>query len=571
MSASIRQPRNFPIAIALRLLFMSIVLLVSLTRATAGGTTAVNKPTSAILPNLHPMVTWEKGQNYQVNGYLQFQMECLGESKDYDYWFFAGVSGDIYTQVFTSDTAKMCHSLSHIAFSPELARTWYDAVGYDFTIVTEEQFNADRPRYLGELMKCIDRGIPVVAKETVSSTRTKAQEFSVLVGYEDKGGQLLFLEGDSTKPYKVPTNRNVSYLFILPGAKKKAPPLADVYRKAVLNIPTLLTRPKKDDVSFGRGAFEAWADHLLAEDYVGKTDEQLGLWELHTTYVCILATNGHCRAFLERAQQLCPELPFLADVAKEYAEMDDMGGKVPKELQAVGGYFNITTATLRNKEAKRPIAKVLRRCTAVCDRIVDIYRANGYAGEITTPRLVLRRFRADDWKGLQELAIDKKNTGGDRFDHAWPTDDKGAQAMAGWCAGQQCFAVCRKDSGKLIGFVRFNSIDDQGQLDLGHMFHSRYRGEGYAAEAIRPLLAVAFANPKVNAIVANNAVEWLGQLTPLIELGFRELSRSQAPSFNGAAGGPNGFTGCRMGLTRTEWQGGIPTPGTPKDKPEVQP
>jgi len=378
MGESMRKPANSVIVIALRLLCVSIVLLVSLTCATAEGAPAVNKPTSAILPNLRPMVNWNLGQNYQVNGYLQFQMECLGESKDYDYWFFAGVSGDIYTQVFTPDPAKFCQSLSHIAFSPELASTWYDAVGYDFTIVTEEQFNADRQRYVGELMKFIDRGIPVVAKETASSTRGWAQEYSVLVGYEDKGGQLLFLEGASTEPYKVATNRNVSYLFILPGVKKKAPPLADVYRKAVLNIPELLTRPQKGDVSFGRGAFEAWADHLLAEDYAGKTDKQIGLWEVHGTYVCILATNGSCRTFLERAQKLCPDLPFLANVDKEYAEMSRIWSK---ELAPTGGSFDITYVTLRNKEAKRPIAEIIRRCTTSCDRIVEIYRANGYAPE----------------------------------------------------------------------------------------------------------------------------------------------------------------------------------------------
>lgn len=81
---------------------------------TTKGTTAVNKLTSALLPNLRPMVTWEKGQNYQVNGYLEFQMECLGESTDYDYWFFAGVCGDIHTQVFSAGAERCPHSLSQI-------------------------------------------------------------------------------------------------------------------------------------------------------------------------------------------------------------------------------------------------------------------------------------------------------------------------------------------------------------------------------------------------------------------------------------------------------------------------
>lgn len=381
MGERMRQPWNSPVSSAIHLLCMSIVLLASLTRVpaqetTAKGTTAVTEPTSVILPNLRPMVTWDKGENYQINGYLAFQMECLGESKDYDYWFFDGVGGDAFTQVFTSDTSKWCHSLSQIDFSPEFAKTLYDAVGYDFAYVTEKQFNANRPRYLAELVKCIDRGIPVVAKETASSTRAKAQEFSLLVGYEDGGDQLLFVEGDSTKPYKVPTNQNVSYLFVIPGAKKKAPPLADVYRKAVLNIPTLLTQPQKGDVSFGREAFDAWAKHLLSEDYAGWTDEQLDIWTLHTTYVCIVATNGSCLHFLRRAVELCPDLKFLPDVTKEYAEM---GRLWSKEMDATGGSFNITKQTLRSKEAKRPVAEFIGRYTACCDRILEIYQANGYS------------------------------------------------------------------------------------------------------------------------------------------------------------------------------------------------
>ena len=360
---------------------------------TAKGTTAVNKPTSVVLPNLRPMVSWDKGQNFQVNGYLQFQMECLGESRDYDYWFFAGVGGDAHTQVFTADTSKWCHSLSQIDFGPEFAKTLYDAVGYDFAYVTEQQFNADRPRYVGELVKCIDRGIPVIAKETGSSTRTKAQEFSLLVGYEDGGGQLLFVEGDSTKPHKVPTNQHVSFLFVIPGAKKQAHPLADAYRKAVLNIPELLTRPHKGDLYYGREAFDAWAKHLLTENYVGWTDEKLDIWMQHTTYVCIVATNGSELHFLERAMRLCPDLPFLPDVFKEYAEM----GRLWKdEMDATGGSFNITKQTLRNKEAKRPIAEFIQRYIACCDRILEIYRANGYTRETGV--------------GLPAAAVDKKNT-----------------------------------------------------------------------------------------------------------------------------------------------------------------
>jgi hypothetical protein len=376
MYEPMRQPRHSRIAIALRLLCMSIVVLAAL--ACASAQPDARLLSRVLLPNLHPMAVNELGQNYTVNGYLAFQMECLGESKDYDYWFFAGVGGDAHTQVYTSDPAKWCNCLSHLDFTPELVKTWYDAVGYDFTILTEEQFNADRPRYVGELMKCIDRGIPVIAKQVTKDNG----DFWLLVGYEEKGGQLLFLndnyKGAEKNFHEVPTNKQVNYLFILPGVKKKAPPLADVYRKVVLNIPALLTQPKKGDISYGRGAFDAWADHLLAEDYVGKTDEQIDGWKHHGIFVCIVATNGSCRTFLERAQKLCPDLPFLAEVNKEYTEMGRLWWK---DLNAAGGSFNMTPATFRNTKAKQPIADILRRMGGCCDRIVEIYRKNGYGPE----------------------------------------------------------------------------------------------------------------------------------------------------------------------------------------------
>lgn len=354
---------------------------------TANGTTAMAKATRVVLPNLRVMRMGNKGQNYNINGHLEFQMECLGESKGYDYWFFGGVSGDAHTQVFSADITKCCRYLTQIDFTPEIARKWYDAVGYDFTIITEQQFNADRPRYVGELMKYIDRGIPIVAKHSTQS----AADFVLLVGYEEGGGQLLFVDDSwddveaMTNLVKEPTNQHIGYLFILPGAKKKAPAPADVYRKAVLNIPTLLTQPKKGDLYYGRGAFEAWSDHLMAEDYAGKTDEEMDGWKLHESYVCILATNGSMRNFLDRAIKLCPDLPFLTDVAKEYAELARLWSK---DLEAVGGSFNCTKATLRNKEAKRPIAEVIRRCAAVCDRIVELYRKNGYGPGAAPNRVI---------------------------------------------------------------------------------------------------------------------------------------------------------------------------------------
>jgi RimJ/RimL family protein N-acetyltransferase len=169
-------------------------------------------------------------------------------------------------------------------------------------------------------------------------------------------------------------------------------------------------------------------------------------------------------------------------------------------------------------------------------------------------RLIIRRFTRDDWRGLQELGRDKESSDGAIYDHAWPTSEKGARGMAGWCAKQkECLAACLKSDGRLIGLVRFNGIDEEGRMDLGHMFHTAYRGRGYDTEALRHAVDVAFANPKVRSVIGHNAVDWKGQLTPLIELGFREIGRGKGSFAKDDQGKPIEFVGCTMELKREEW------------------
>ena len=60
---------------------------------------------SNLIPVIHRLVTDENGENYWFNGCAKYVMECLGE-KDYDYWFFAGITGDLFTQHFARNISK---------------------------------------------------------------------------------------------------------------------------------------------------------------------------------------------------------------------------------------------------------------------------------------------------------------------------------------------------------------------------------------------------------------------------------------------------------------------------------
>jgi hypothetical protein len=76
-----------------------------------------------VLGNVHLLIDNNLGQDYAFDGCMAYLMECLGESEAYDYWFFAGVSGDSFTQIYGRDLDKWILDLSHACFDEELMRS----------------------------------------------------------------------------------------------------------------------------------------------------------------------------------------------------------------------------------------------------------------------------------------------------------------------------------------------------------------------------------------------------------------------------------------------------------------
>lgn len=176
-------------------------------------------------------------------------------------------------------------------------------------------------------------------------------------------------------------------------------------------------------------------------------------------------------------------------------------------------------------------------------------------GSYETDRLVVRRFTTDDGAAVLALAKDKESSPGALYDHPWPTSEEGARDMARWFAERDTFfAACLKDGGRIVGLVCLNGVAEKGRAELGHMFHTAFRGKGCDTEAIRCMVEQAFAEPEVRLVEARNAVDWPGQLAPLVELGFEETSRGPASFVKDEAGKPIEFTACRMELTREAWQ-----------------
>lgn len=144
---------------------------------------------------------------------------------------------------------------------------------------------------------------------------------------------------------------------------------------------------------------------------------------------------------------------------------------------------------------------------------------------IETQRLIMRPFVAADWRARQALDINKMSLKRDLHDHDLPTSDRDCQHMASFLASRddQFLVVCLKIDGRLIGFLAYNGIQDDGQLDLGHVIHTEFQDAGHDTEALQAAVQHAFASVEVRPIVTRNAPDWGEQLAPLKALGLRPL------------------------------------------------
>lgn len=128
---------------------------------------------------------------------------------------------------------------------------------------------------------------------------------------------------------------------------------------------------------------------------------------------------------------------------------------------------------------------------------------------LRTARLVLRPFRPDDGPdverlaGARELADTTLN-----IRHPYPPGD-GERWIAGhaaaWAAsGSGPFAVCRIEDDALVGAVGLGVTPRHAHAELGYWVGVPYWGHGYATEAARALLALAFDTLGLHRVQAHH-------------------------------------------------------------------
>lgn len=347
-----------------------------------------------MIPNLPPLINSWFGENYHINGAARYVMGCLGEMKFSDYSLFAGLTGDIFTQFYPLGRYRDDSASDYYLGLRGLAGI-FGKVGYEAEAFSEKELFENR-ELAQKIIRSIDRGIPVVWHH--------GSPKGVIVGYEGSGESLFYISSDKNEPERITLDGNFFdnsetdiHGFIVVGRKTREVSLREIYSGAVAFMPTLLSM-KTESYVFGAGAFRAWADFIENGGYNAMSpDEFNGNYFAYEIYVVNLATNsGGCQAFLEKAQEICPEYSFLVEIRKLYrmtnylwngghwvkdvhtpderAEMVRLFGEAT--LESMGGGFGCKYETLCDKALRSPIVRQLRRFADCIDEVVRILNAN---------------------------------------------------------------------------------------------------------------------------------------------------------------------------------------------------
>lgn len=118
---------------------------------------------------------------------------------------------------------------------------------------------------------------------------------------------------------------------------------------------------------------------------------------------------------------------------------------------------------------------------------------------IQTERLIIRRFKSDDWKDLYAYLSDPDVVCYEPYDVF--SEEACKDEAARRAKDDSFWAVCLKENGRLIGNIYLDK-QEFDTWELGFVFHGDYQGHGYAAESAHVLIDEAIENRHLRRLIA---------------------------------------------------------------------
>ena len=330
-----------------------------------------------LIPNLAKLYE-DPSENYMFDSCMRSVMAALNEnenkneneSDNFDFDFFAGITGDLFVQTWRDPKWQYNNEYSFICRNTQgPIRAAFDACGYEYEYVYEEDIKRNKPEYIRKIVDSIDKGYPVLTFGIIGPPIC-----SIICGYDESGDILIGLSQFTDEPQKdnqmdlvcsenyfqVKNGIDRSTALIFFGRKKHTTTISDSFYNSILNIPKLASLAPVDKVCFGMDAFDAWADSLSHdEDF---KDEQMLIRPLDTYGSCIVmaGTNMYkIQGFLDRAIGLCPDMKDkIEKLKKAYQEEAEA---LQKLVEFQGGYFfDADRRALLDKDFRIGLAERIR-------------------------------------------------------------------------------------------------------------------------------------------------------------------------------------------------------------------
>jgi AraC-like DNA-binding protein len=335
-----------------------------------------------IIPNAEKLYE-VKSENYMFPSCMRSSMSALGENAGFDFLFFAGVTGDLFTQLWLNPKWQYNDSYSNVCHDTQTPiKAAFDACGYEYDYVPKSKHQKSRAEYIKKIMESIDKGIPVLTFGIVGPPIC-----SIIFGYDENGDVLVgWSQFTDEAKHDIPTDliasenyfqvrkgldRSETLIFI--GKKKCGANIAGAVRASLLNIPRLAGLPATERIIYGRQAFEAWADSLLDDECF--QDENMLESPLDTYGSCIVqaGTNMHyIQDYLKRATELCSDMkPRIEELQKNYQKEREALDAV---IEFQGGYFfDKDRKALLNRDFRIRLADLIKKVGQCYENAAHIF------------------------------------------------------------------------------------------------------------------------------------------------------------------------------------------------------
>ena len=146
-------------------------------------------------------------------------------------------------------------------------------------------------------------------------------------------------------------------------------------------------------------------------------------------------------------------------------------------------------------------------------------------GKLVSNRLELRNWLDNDWRDLLELSINWKAQPGPEFDKFPVTEEECKKFNDYNVKNGNSYAVYLTDAKKVIGLIGLNGKNEKGEIDLGHVIHSKYLDSDIDKEALYTIIEHIFNKTDAKAIITNNDPNEK-QNAALYSLGFKPRNKN---------------------------------------------